>query len=104
MEEMGRRSHPDSTGKKGDHLIGDFYVAFDRHFKEEVKEIMARENISEEEAKEKSPLMEEARGMPVDGSRGSRGARLWKMMNDWSMPASTRPTAVLVWTSTRYIT
>lgn len=83
-KKWGEGATPDSTGKKGDHLIGDFYVAFDRHFKEEVKEIMARENISEEEAKEKSPLMEEARGMLRGWEQGDPEVRaLWKMMNDW---------------------
>ena len=83
-KKWGEGATPDSTGKKGDHLIGDFYVAFDKHFKEEVKEIMARENISEEEAKEKSPLMEEARGMLRGWEQGDPEVRaLWKMMNDW---------------------
>lgn len=83
-KKWGEGATPESTGKKGDHLIGDFYVAFDKHFKEEVKEIMARENISEEEAKEKSPLMEEARSMLRGWEQGDPEVRaLWKMMNDW---------------------
>lgn len=75
---------PESSGKKGDHLIGDFYVAFDRHFKDEVKEIMERDKCSEDEAKEKSPLMAEAREMLVMWEKGDPEVReLWQMMNSW---------------------
>ena len=66
----GNGETPESSGKKGDHLIGDYYVAFDKHYKAEVKELMAQyqaEGMSEEEAKAKaeanSPLMLEAREM-----------------------------------------
>ena len=83
-KKWGEGATPESAGKKGDHLIGDFYVAFDRHFKDEVKEIMERENISEDEAKEKSPLMAEARDMLRRWEQGDPEVRaLWKMMNDW---------------------
>ena len=68
----GNGETPESSGKKGDHLIGDYYVAFDKHFKAEVKELMAKyqaEGMNEEEAKAKaeaeSPLMKEAREMLV---------------------------------------
>ena len=75
---------PEKAGKKGDHLIGDFYVAFDKHFKQEVKEIMEREGCSEDEAKEKSPLMAEARAMLVKWEQGDPEVRaLWEMMNSW---------------------
>lgn len=75
---------PDSTGKKGDHLIGDFYVMFDRQFKDEVKHIMEMENLTEDEAKAKSPLMLEAREMLRKWEAGDPEVRsLWKMMNEW---------------------
>ncbi len=54
---------PESTGKKGDHLIGDFYVAFDKHYRAEVKELMESQGLSKEEAEAASPLMAEARAM-----------------------------------------
>ena len=82
---------PESSGKKGDHLIGDYYVAFDKHYKAEVKELMAQyqaEGMSEEDAKAKaeaeSPLMKEARAMLVKWEAGDPEVRaLWKKMNDW---------------------
>ena len=71
----GNGETPETSGKKGDHLIGDYYVAFDKHYKAEVKELMAKfqgEGLSEEEAKAKaeseSPLMKEAREMLVISS------------------------------------
>ena len=83
-KKWGDGATPESTGKKGDHLIGDFYVAFDKHFKEEVAQIMASENISEDEAKEKSPLMKEAREMLRLWEQGDPEVRqLWEMMNSW---------------------
>ena len=87
----GNGETPESSGKKGDHLIGDYYVAFDKHFKAEVKELMAEymaEGMNEEEAKAKaeaeSPLMKEAREMLVKWEAGDPEVRaLWKKMNDW---------------------
>jgi len=87
----GNGETPESSGKKGDHLIGDYYVAFDKHFKEEVKELTAKylkEGMSEEEAKAKaekdSPLMNEAREMLVKWEANDPEVRaLWKKMNDW---------------------
>ena len=87
----GEGETPESSGKKGDHLIGDYYVAFDKHYKAEVKELMAgfvAEGMSEEEAKAKaeaeSPLMKEAREMLVKWEAGDPEVRgLWKRMNDW---------------------
>ena len=71
-QKYGNGETPESSGKKGDHLIGDYYVAFDKHYKAEVKELMAKfqsEGMSKEEAKAKaeaeSPLMKEAREMLV---------------------------------------
>ena len=87
----GEGETPESSGKKGDHLIGDYYVAFDKHYKAEVKELMTKytaEGLSEEEAKAKaeaeSPLMKEAREMLVKWEAGDPEVRgLWKRMNDW---------------------
>ncbi|MBQ8190841.1 MAG: arginine--tRNA ligase [Bacteroidaceae bacterium] len=87
----GEGETPESSGKKGDHLIGDYYVAFDKHYKAEVKGLMAgfvAEGMSEEEAKAKaeaeSPLMKEAREMLVKWEAGDPEVRgLWKRMNDW---------------------
>ncbi|MDE6380800.1 MAG: arginine--tRNA ligase [Muribaculaceae bacterium] len=83
-KKWGEGATPESTGKKGDHLIGDFYVLFDKHFKEEVKDIMEKEGLSEDEAKAKSPLMLEAREMLRKWEAGDKETRdLWKMMNEW---------------------
>ena len=87
----GEGETPESSGKKGDHLIGDYYVAFDKHYKAEVKELMIRfvaEGMNEEEAKAKaeaeSPLMKEAREMLVKWEANDPEVRaLWKKMNDW---------------------
>ena len=74
---------PETAHKKGDHLIGDFYVLFDKHYKAEVKQLMA-EGLSEEEAAAKSPLMHEAREMLQKWEAGDEKVRAtWKMMNDW---------------------
>lgn len=74
---------PESSGKKGDHLVGDCYVSFDRHFKEEVKELMDK-GMSEDEAKAASPLMLEARDMLRRWEEGDAEVRaLWEMMNQW---------------------
>ncbi len=83
-KKWGDGATPESAGKKGDHLIGDFYVEFDRHYKDEIKKLMAEENISEDEAAAKSPLMLEAREMLRKWEAGDPEVRaLWKMMNDW---------------------
>ena len=74
---------PESTGKKGDHLIGDFYVEFDKHYKAEVKELEAK-GMSKEEAEAASPLMQEAREMLRKWESGDEEVRsLWRTMNSW---------------------
>ena len=74
---------PEKAGKKGDHLIGDFYVLFDKHFKTEVKELMEK-GMSEDEAKNASPLMAEAREMLRRWEAKDPEIRsLWEMMNSW---------------------
>ena len=90
-QKYGNGETPESSGKKGDHLIGDYYVSFDKHYKAEVKELMAKfqsEGMDEEEAKAKaeaeSPLMKEAREMLVMWEANDPVVRpLWKIMNDW---------------------
>ncbi|MDE7438324.1 MAG: arginine--tRNA ligase [Muribaculaceae bacterium] len=83
-KKWGEGATPESAGKKGDHLIGDFYVAFDKHYKQELKEIMARDGVSEEEAEKRSELMAEAREMLRKWEAGDEEVRgLWKMMNGW---------------------
>lgn len=90
-QKWGEGATPESTGKKGDHLIGDYYVAFDKHFREEYKPLMAQyvaEGMSEEEAekraKDESPLMKEAREMLVKWEQNDPETRaLWQKMNDW---------------------
>ncbi|WP_290389280.1 arginine--tRNA ligase [uncultured Bacteroides sp.] len=90
-QKYGNGETPESSGKKGDHLIGDYYVSFDKHYKAEVKELMAKfqsEGMNEEEAKVKaeaeSPLMKEAREMLVKWEANAPEVRaLWKKMNDW---------------------
>ena len=75
---------PESSGKKGDHLVGDFYVLFDKHYRAEVKELMDSQGLSKEEAEAASPLMKEARQMLEKWEAGDEQVRsLWKRMNDW---------------------
>lgn len=82
---------PEKAGKKGDHLIGDYYVAFDKHYREEVKELTAKftadgmtEEEAEKKAKEEAPLIREAHDMLVKWEQNDPEVRaLWKRMNDW---------------------
>jgi len=90
-KKWGNGATPESTGKKGDHLIGDYYVAFDQHYRAELAELTAKfkaEGMADEEAekraKEESPLMKEAHDMLVRWEQGDEEVRaLWKNMNDW---------------------
>ena len=87
----GNGETPETSGKKGDHLIGDYYVAFDKHYREEVKQLTAQyvaEGLGEEEAekkaKEEAPLIKEAHEMLVKWENNDPEVRaLWKKMNDW---------------------
>ncbi len=82
-QKWGEGVTPQSSGKKGDHLIGDFYVLFDKHFKAEVKALM-EQGMTEDEAKAASPLMKEAREMLVKWEQKDPEIRsLWQMMNEW---------------------
>ncbi|WP_282918345.1 arginine--tRNA ligase [Porphyromonas macacae] len=83
-QKWGEGITPQSSGKKGDHLIGDFYVLFDQKLKAEVKSLMENQGLTEEQAKEVSPLMTEARDMLRRWEQGDPEIRdLWKKMNDW---------------------
>ena len=82
-KKWGNGATPESTGKKGDHLIGDFYVLFDKHYKAELKDLMAK-GMTEEEAEKASPLMQEAREMLRKWEQKDPEIRqLWEMMNSW---------------------
>ena len=90
-KKWGNGATPESTGKKGDHLIGDYYVAFDQHYRAECKALAEQfraEGLSEDEAekraKDEAPLIKEAHEMLVKWEQGDQEVRaLWKMMNDW---------------------
>ena len=82
-QKWGEGATPESCGKKGDHLIGDYYVAFDKHYKAELAELMEK-GMSKEEAEATSPLMAEAREMLVKWEAGDKEVRaLWEKMNNW---------------------
>jgi arginyl-tRNA synthetase len=79
----GNGETPESSGKKGDHLIGDYYVAFDKHYREEVKELVAQ-GMDEDTAKQEAPLIKEAHEMLVKWEKNDPEVRsLWKKMNEW---------------------
>ena len=79
----GNGERPDSSCKKGDHLIGDYYVAFDKHYREEIKELVAQ-GMDEEQAKQEAPLIKEAHEMLVKWEQNDPEVRaLWEKMNSW---------------------
>ena len=79
----GNGETPETSGKKGDHLIGDYYVAFDKHYREEVKQLMAQ-GMDEEQAKQEAPLIKEAHEMLVKWENNDPEVRaLWEKMNNW---------------------
>ncbi len=79
----GNGETPETSGKKGDHLIGDYYVAFDKHYREEVKELIAQ-GMDEEKAKQEAPLIKEAHEMLVKWEQNDPEVRaLWEKMNNW---------------------
>ena len=90
-QKFGNGETPETSGKKGDHLIGDYYVAFDKHYRAEVAELKAKyvaegmdEESAEKKAKEESPLIKEAHEMLVKWEQNDPEVRaLWKKMNDW---------------------
>lgn len=79
----GNGETPESTGMKGDHLIGKYYVEFDKHYKAELKELEAK-GMTEDEAKANSTLMKEAQSMLLKWEQNDPEIRnLWQMMNEW---------------------
>ena len=79
----GNGETPASSGMKGDHLVGKYYVEFDKHYKAEVKELMAQ-GMDEDEAKRKAPLMVEAQAMLLKWEQNDPEVRaLWREMNEW---------------------
>ena len=79
----GNGETPETSGKKGDHLIGDYYVAFDKHYREEVKQLVSQ-GMDEEQAKQEAPLIKEAHEMLVKWEQNDPEVRaLWKKMNEW---------------------
>ncbi len=87
----GNGETPESSGKKGDHLVGDYYVAFDKHYRAEVAELAAKleaegmeAEAAKERAKEEAPLMQQAREMLRKWEQGDAEVRaLWEQMNNW---------------------
>lgn len=90
-QKWGNGVTPETSGMKGDHLIGDFYVAFDKHYREEVKELKAKfvaegmdEEAAEKKAKDEAPLIKETHEMLVKWEQGDKDVRdLWQKMNSW---------------------
>ena len=90
-QKWGNGATPESTGKKGDHLIGDFYVAFDSHYKQECKDLTEKyvaagmdAEAAANKAKEEAPLIREAHEMLVKWEQGDKAIRdLWATMNSW---------------------
>ena len=82
-QKWGNGETPESSGKKGDHLIGDYYVAFDKHYREEIKELVAQ-GMDEEKAKQEAPLIKKAHEMLVKWEQNDPEVRaLWEKMNNW---------------------
>ena len=80
---FGNGETPETSGKKGDHLIGDYYVRFDKEYKAQIKELVAG-GMDEETAKKEAPLMKKAQAMLVKWEQGDAEVRaLWQKMNEW---------------------
>ena len=81
---MGNGETPETSGLKGDHLVGKYYVAFSNELKRQTKEIAAAEGISEEDAEKKAPILKEAQSMLLKWEQGDEEVvALWKKMNGW---------------------
>lgn len=81
---FGNNETPASSGKKGDHLVGDYYVKFDVEYKKQVRQLMEEQGMDEETAKREAPLMKEAQAMLLKWEQGDAEVReLWKTMNQW---------------------
>lgn len=82
-QKFGNGETPESSGMKGDHLVGKYYVEFDKHYKAEIKKLMAQ-GMTEEEAKKEAPLIKEAQEMLLKWEQGDKEIRsLWETMNGW---------------------
>ncbi len=82
-QQWGEGKTPESTRVKGDHLVGDFYVLFDKHYKEEINELLAK-GLSKEEAEQQAPSIVAAREMLLKWeARDPEVIKLWEMMNQW---------------------
>ena len=82
-QKWGNGETPESSGKKGDHLIGDYYVAFDKQYRDEIKDLVAQ-GMDEEKAKQEAPLIKEAHEMLVKWEQNDPEVRaLWEKMNNW---------------------
>ena len=82
-QKFGNGETPENSGKKGDHLIGDYYVRFDKEYKAQIKELMAQ-GMDEETAKKEAPLIKEAQAMLVRWEQNDPEVRaLWQKMNEW---------------------
>ena len=82
-QKWGNGETPETSGKKGDHLIGDYYVAFDKHYRDEIKDLVAQ-GMDEELAKQEAPLIKEAHEMLVKWENNDPEVRaLWEKMNNW---------------------
>lgn len=81
---FGNNETPASSAKKGDHLVGDYYVKFDVEYKKQVRQLMEEQHMDEETAKREAPLMKEAQAMLLKWEQGDEEVReLWKTMNQW---------------------
>jgi arginyl-tRNA synthetase len=82
-EKFGKGETPESTGLKGDHLVGKYYVEFDKAYKKEIEELVSK-GLTEEQAKKEAPLMKEAQDMLLKWEQNDAHVQsLWKMMNEW---------------------
>ncbi|HMX96639.1 MAG TPA: arginine--tRNA ligase [Bacteroidia bacterium] len=82
-KKFGNGETPQSSGLKGDHLVGKYYVEFDKHYKQQVSELIAA-GIEKDKAEKSAPLMQEVRQMLIEWELGNEEVRaLWKMMNSW---------------------
>lgn len=82
-QKFGNGETPENSGVKGDHLVGKYYVEFDKHYKAEIKELMTQ-GMTEEEAKKEAPLIKEAQEMLLKWEQGDADIRnLWERMNNW---------------------
>lgn len=82
-QKFGKNETPESSGIKGDHLVGKYYVEFDKHYKVQIKELEAK-GVSEEDAKKQAPLLVEAQEMLLKWENGdAETVALWKQMNEW---------------------